>query len=340
MAFDVTLLTDYIDENRFELFEKAVFNSPSIDLFNVQTGVKYKAKIHILSVDAEFKDCACGWNPSGDAVFSDREIEVGCVKVEDQFCMYDLNEHWTNQQLRITAGQESMGTIETALVNGVIADVAKKLDIAIWQGDTASANENLNKFDGLLKILDADVPAANKIVGTAGEAYYQTLLRAVAAIPQEALDKGAVAGLIGMQEYRQLIAYFTAKTITYTTDPIGENEERGTQNQPWFYLPGTAIRIYGIRGLSGTGQFVIASLNNLIFATDFRNDYETLDWWFSKDDDTFRYRIRFKAGAQVAFPDEVILGTFAGDADNTATGTYNVNILNNPLLVSNDGTFA
>lgn len=326
MAFDVSLITEYVEENRFPLFEKGVFQSPSIDLFNVQTGVKHKSKIHILEVKTEFQDCACGFNPIGGAIFSDREIEVGCIELEDQYCMHDLSEYWMNQQIRITAGKESMGSIETSIVDQVIADVSKKLDIALYQGDKDSTNPDLNKFDGLLKILNADLPSANKITAAAGESYYVTLLKVVAAIPQEALDKGAVAVLIGIQEYRQLVAYFTAKTITYTTDPIGEGESRGTQNQPWIYLPGTTIRVYGIRGLSGTRRIIAGSLNNLVFGTDFRDDWETLKWWFSDDADAFRYRIRFKAGVQVVFPDEVILGTFAADADNTGVGTMKVEI--------------
>lgn len=337
MAFDVSAVEDYVEENKFPLLQRAIFNAPSIELFNVQAGIEYKAKIHDLDVSVEFQDCDCGFNPAGEQIFSDREIEVGCIEIEDQLCMHDLRKKWANRFVRITAGQESMGILEQEIVDGVIADVAKKLEIALYQGDKASSDPNLNKFDGLLKIADASVPAGNKIVAAAGESYYQTLLNVVAAIPQDAIDRGGIEVLMGSAEYRALIAYFTAKTINYTTDPIGEGDSNGTRRMPWIYLPGTEIRVYGVRGLSGTRRIIAAAKDNLIYGTDLLNDWETLDWWFSKDADAFRYRIRFRAGTQIAFPDEVILGTFAADANNNGATPITVA---GEVTVNNNGTFA
>ena len=35
---------------------------------------------------------------------------------------------------------------------------------------------------------------------------------------------------------------------------------------------------------------------------------ETFDLWYSKDNQEFRLAVKFNAGVQVAFPDEVVLG--------------------------------
>jgi cellobiose-specific phosphotransferase system component IIB len=50
------------------------------------------------------------------------------------------------------------------------SQIAKAVEVALWQGDLASGTANLNKFDGLLKVIDGSYSAANvnaqKIVGT------------------------------------------------------------------------------------------------------------------------------------------------------------------------------
>ena len=49
MAIDVNALGAYVDEQRLPLIKKAVIGSKSASLFNLQTGVKNKAKLNLLS---------------------------------------------------------------------------------------------------------------------------------------------------------------------------------------------------------------------------------------------------------------------------------------------------
>ena len=82
MAINVSTLTEYVDEQRLPLISKAVLGSKSAKLFNLQTGVKYKSKINLLSTAVTFGDGSnCGFDAAGTSTLSQREIEAGLVKV-------------------------------------------------------------------------------------------------------------------------------------------------------------------------------------------------------------------------------------------------------------------
>jgi hypothetical protein len=60
--------------------------------------------------------------------------------------------------------------------------------------------------------------------------------------------------------------------------------------------------------LNGTKKAIAASLKNVYFGTDMLNDMETFKLWYSDDNQEFRLAVKFNAGVQVAFPDEIALG--------------------------------
>lgn len=52
---------------------------------------------------------------------------------------------------------------------------------------------------------------------------------------------------------------------------------------------------------------VAADPANLFYGVDMADDAETFDLWYSKDNQEFRLAIKFNAGAQIAFPDQVVV---------------------------------
>lgn len=337
MALDLSGLEPYVDENRIRLINNVTITAPSLRLFNVQTGIKCSAKLNLLNTEVTFGDCACGWDPEGKQEFTQRQIDVACIEINDSICDKDMRCFWTGYQVRLAAGRESLGTFEADFVEGIIADVIKKLDIAIYAGDKDSADPNLNKFDGLLKIVTNDAPAENVLPVAQGESVYNTALRVYAAIPNNAFKRGNVAILMGSDNFRRLVAELTAISLPAKPETIGEQNERSQYGIDYIQLPGTKVRVYGVEGLDGTNRIIGLSLNNVYYGTDLESDYEQVDFWYSKDNREWRYAIVFLAGIQVAFPDEIILGTISA---TSAAAAINVNILNDPLNVHNDGSFA
>jgi hypothetical protein len=169
MAFSVGTLANYTDEQRFPLIRKAVLSAKTASLLTLQAGVKSAAAINILESDAVFQADGCGFNASGTTALTQRVITVGAIKVQEALCPKTLEAKYIQTQLAPGSMYDSI-PFEQIYAEEKADQIAKAVEVALWQGDLASATANLNKFDGLLKVIDGAYSAANvnaqKISGT------------------------------------------------------------------------------------------------------------------------------------------------------------------------------
>lgn len=292
--FNPASLTQYVEERREPLIQKAVVMGKTLDLINIQTGVKGSAAINMLSTDVTFGDgSACGWEEDGEQTLSQRIINAAQIKVNLAFCAKELMKTWMQYALRASVrGEEVNGEyIAEHFIEGVIKDIKAKLEKAIWQGDTASQDSNLVHFDGLLKIMATDVPAGNQLTG--GADARDAIEKAYAAIPVEVLDKAAI--FVGQDTFRDYVMALGADNL-YHYNPQVDGEFT-------VMMPNTTTPVYGVAGLNGTKTVVAANPEHLFYGTDLEGDEEIFDLWYSKDNDEYRLRVDFVAGVQVAFPD-------------------------------------
>jgi len=71
LQFNPTSLTSYVEQRREPLIQKAVISGKTLDLINIQTGVKGSAAINLLTTDVAFGDgSVCGWNEAGTSTVS------------------------------------------------------------------------------------------------------------------------------------------------------------------------------------------------------------------------------------------------------------------------------
>ena len=169
MAFSVGTLANYTDEQRFPLIRKAVLSAKTASLLTLQAGVKSSAAINILESDAVFQADGCGFNASGTTALTQRVITAGAIKVQEALCPKTLEAKYIQTQLAPGSMYDSI-PFEQIYAEEKAAQIAKALEVALWNGDLSSGTANLNKFDGLLKVIDGSYSAANvnaqKIVGT------------------------------------------------------------------------------------------------------------------------------------------------------------------------------
>ena len=297
---NVSRLTQYVDEQRLPLIRKAVLAPKSADLFNLQTGVKSKAALNILTTSVVFGDgAACGWNPNGTNTLSQREIEVGKVKVNMNFCDRTLLDYWAGYEVKVAAGKEAL-PFEEAFVADILAHVNEEVEKAIWQGDK-SGSGNLTIFDGLLKILNAESGVIKK-AAVPGNNIAQEVYDAYANIPLEILHTASI--VCGEDTFRAYIGELNSANLYHYDPKVDEGMS--------IVIPGTSTRIYGVPGLNGTKKIVAGDLKgNFFYGTDLEGDQEVFDLWYSKDNQEFRLAIKFNAGVQVAFPDQVVVKTIA-----------------------------
>jgi hypothetical protein len=154
MAFVVSGLADYVQNNREIILKDIVLGADSIQRMTIQPGVKKSADLNFLLVEPALQSGAdCGWNASGNATFSKRTITTAAIKVNMAFCKKTLLGKWTEYVVRFGANNEEF-PFEQYIIDGVREGIKKQMEKLVWQGDTS----NSDLFDGLLK--SAHYPAA------------------------------------------------------------------------------------------------------------------------------------------------------------------------------------
>lgn len=295
----VNKLPAYVEEKRYPLIRKAVLGAKSAKLFSLQTDIKHAATLNLLSTNVEFGNGGtCGWDEAGNAEFSQRVLTVGNIKVNMAFCEREMLSKYLGSEVKVGAGAEAL-PFEEEITEDIIKSINEAVEKAIYQGDTASSDANLKAFDGLIKILGAEDGVVD-VTATGDTSALAKVRKVYNAIPEGAFERGEVVILVGADTFRTLVGEMVDKNLFHYNPGAPEGE---------VVLPGTNVRVIAVNGLNGTKKAIAASLKNLFFGTDMVNDLETFDLWYSKDNQEFRLVVKFNAGVQVAFPDEVVLAT-------------------------------
>jgi hypothetical protein len=314
MALSFSNLSAYTKQLVKPLLTSAVFEATTqkmiIDGGIVIPGAKGAVAIPLMDTDAVFGTQSCTFDPSGTTTFSQRTITPGKIKVEERICPKDLESYFTQEALKAGSTYEDFGNNEfqAAYLAKKNARIAAQLETAIWQGDILSATANLNKFDGLIKLIAAGSPINANASGFTGIAAITggiTAANVVAAtegiykaIPAEVMAKGDVKVFVGYDWYRTLIMAYRALNL-FSYNPQDANAKS-------FIIPGTDIEIVAVNGLNGTNKGYAISLANIAMAVDLVEEENNYKMWYSEDNNDVRFRVEWKFGVNVAFTTEVV----------------------------------
>ena len=312
MAFSVSTLANYTKENEALLVTSSVLGAKTASLIksagNVMVGVKSAETINIMDTDAFFQaGGTCGWNASGTTSFTQRTVTVGKVKVQEALCPKTLEAKYLQKALPTGSMYDSI-PFEQEYTDKKAKTIASQLETAIWQGDTASANGNLNKFDGLIKLISAASGVVDANVSgfvSGGPVASITASNVIAlldgvykAIPAKVVAADDMTIFVGQDTFRTYtIALKNANMFNYAFDGKADSE---------FVLPGTPIKVVAVQGLNGTGDIFALRLSNLFLGTDLLNEEEKFEIFFAKEADEVRFACEFKMGVNIAFPDEIV----------------------------------
>ena len=312
MSFSISSLANYTKENEAQLVTSSVLGAKTAALIksagNVMVGVKSAQTINVMDTDAFFQaGGTCGWNASGTTSFTQRTVTIGKIKVQEALCPKTLESKYLQKALPTGSVYDSI-PFEQDFTDKKAKTIAAQLETAIWQGDTASANGNLNKFDGFVKLIGAasGVVDANTSTYISGaplssitSANVISLFDGVyKAIPAKVVAADDMAIFCGLDTFRTYtIALKNANMFAYSFDGKADSE---------FVLPGTSIKVIAVNGLNGTNDVYAMRLSNLFLGTDLLNEEEKFDIFFAKEADEVRFAAEFKMGVNVAFPDEIV----------------------------------
>ena len=312
MAFDLSSLTAYTNQERLPLLTRAIAGAKTQKLITPQTGIKSVAAINLMTTDAIFQPgSTCGFSPSGTTALSQRNIIVGKVKVHERICPKDLEAYWSQMLLRGEGSTpEDINSFRDAYTALKTAEIALQCENALWMGDITSTNANLNRWDGFMKILNSSTNVINgNTSGVAGALtannVFDTFWYAFDQVPVDVLNKPDLIGFIGWDTFRVLLQAITKQNLFhYDTDKAAADGE--------LYLPGSTLKLVAVNGLnnqnkSGGTPLVIARASNMFYGTDLEGEEEMFDLFYAREAMELRFVCEFKMGAQIAFPDQVVV---------------------------------
>jgi hypothetical protein len=311
MAFDVSALANYTIQNEKLLVTKSLFDAKTQKIIqgsgNVMSSVKSSETINVLDTDAVFQTGGtCGFLSSGSSSFTQRSLTVGKFKVHESLCPKTLESKYT--QLALMPGSINEGIpFEKQYTDLKAMLIAEQLETALWQGDTSSANVNLNKFDGLIKLIDTAAVSANGnptgitvATGiTVSNAF--TIVKGIKnAIPARVKGKKDVRLYCGWDTFDVLVdAYVNANLFNYGASQLSyENGE--------FTIPGTSYKLTAIHGLDGTNRLFAIRDTNLFMGCDILGEEDKWEIFYAKEAMEVRFVSEWKLGVQVAFPAEIV----------------------------------
>ena len=305
MAFDVTALAAYVEQEDFALMSQMQATGGMQDIAKIQVGIKGSSALQFMNTDVVFQADSCSRSASGTTTFSQRTITVGDVAIHEDLCVKDLNGFWAQTLVaQGCAGEESLPTpIEQIFIEDKLNGIKNALDLADWQGDTGSGTNNLSYYDGWAKIIDAAGTAVdgNPTAITAGtgitDANVIGILQGMwKLIPESILAQDDLYFFLGSDVYRSYVnALINANLFHF----IGED---GIAT-----LFGTDVKVSRQVGLTGTNRIFLGRGSNFVLGMDGSDDEDSYKIRLDPvSEKSILYDACFKRGTQVAFPDEIV----------------------------------
>lgn len=303
--FVVSSLPTYVQDNKDLIIKNfALVGTASRQRFGLQTGIKTSAYLNYLELNPTLQDGkGCGFSASGTATLTQRTITTAIIKVNMDICPDSLLGKYAEYLVRIGAKSDEL-PFEQYIIDGITAELNKKIEKLIWQGDTTRTTDtDLKWINGILKQLasDADKVAVSIAHGTA---IYNAIKAVYLAIPEETLERGAEI-YISPANYRDFLQAMVEKNYFHYSGPQDAAPEE-------FVFPGTDVKVVKTPGLAGVNNLIVASFpENFVYGCDAEGDLEEVKIWFSDDDDLFKLKVKWNSGIAYRFPNQVTLGTIA-----------------------------
>lgn len=332
----VSSLPAYVQENHDLLLKNfGLVGTATRPRVSLQTGIKNKAYLNYLEVSPTLQSGAsCGYNAAGNITLTQRTIEVAAIKVNMDVCAKNLIGKYAEYLVRINANEGNC-PFEQYIMDGIVAEINKKIEKLIWQGDKSqTTNPDIKWIDGWLEQFGDDASVIDVNIAS-GKSAYEGLQSVYLAIPEETLERGASI-FVSPAIYRTFLQEMVALNFFHYAGPQDSAPEE-------FVLPGTDVKVVKTPGLAGSLQVVATFAANLVYGTDMEGDNEDIKVFYDEKDEQFNFKVVWATGVSYYFPDQVVLGVFAAaptisiTANNAALAAIATNTANLADIKTNTG---
>lgn len=317
MAFDLASMTAYVEENKADLISKAILGAKTMGLVDVRYGIKSSEKLPVLESTTPFQAASsCGFTTSGTTTINQITLSTNPIAVAEQICLQDLEAYFTQKYLPQGANVDTT-TIASDIINRKVANIARSVEQALWQGKSTFTNSTvLKSLNGFLATIDTAGTAVaatqqNGITASTVLGIFEDIYNKV---PAAAIYAEPVIAFCGMDVFRTLLNKITSTYGfygNYTTDAAAGRWE--------ITYPGTNMKVVAVPGMNNdnpvdTGSLPTAVKNriiatyasNLVVGTDLGTDMTQMEAWYSQDDRVYKFYTRFRLGVAVKFGDHIV----------------------------------
>lgn len=316
MAFDLSALTAYVEENRADLITKPITGSRIFDFLDIRQGIKSGEKIPILESTAPAQaGASCGFTSSGTTTVTQTTLNTTSIKIQEAICLQDLEAYFTQKYL--PAGSKPEDTdIAQDIINRKLANIARKVGQMVMQGKTTYTNDTyLKQMNGFISLIDtagtavaatqqADITTST-VRGIFEDIVFQKMPVAIA--------DGDPMVFCGVDTLRILLQKMMIDNM-YHIVPQGADYKKNE-----FVYPGTDVRIIGLHEMNAgnsvdTGSLPTAvqdrilagTMQNFVAGFDVKADAQSFDVWYSKDNQQLRFSLRFNIGVTNHWYDQIV----------------------------------
>ena len=293
MATTTSLTTTYAGREAAGYIRAAFLSNESLAAVTIRENIEYKQVIRKLVDNVSFEAPTCDFTPLGTVTLTERILTLEKFQVHRQLCKKDFLADW---EAKSEQNGQLHASLADAIIANVLAGVAARNEVLIWQGVNANSGEYAG-FETLFladaAVLDVASPEAI-VVGNVIE----EIGKLVATLPtrvKRATEKPIIAVSSNVAEaYRSAILGLGGGFYLYQ----GESVVMNWQGQ------------YDVIECPGMSDDTMAfyQKSNLIFGTnllDQWNNVALLDMYASDLSDNVRFACSFFAAVQYGFGDEI-----------------------------------
>ena len=293
MATTTSLTTTYAGREAAGYIRAAFLSNESLAAVTIRENIEYKQVIRKLVDNVSFEAPTCDFTPLGTVTLTERILTLEKFQVHRQLCKKDFLADW---EAKSEQNGQLHASLADAIIANVLAGVAARNEVLIWQGVNANSGEYAG-FETLFladaAVLDVPDPEAI-VVGNVIE----EIGKLVATLPtrvKRATEKPVIAVSSNVAEaYRSAILGLGGGYYLYQ----GESVVMNWQGQ------------YDVIECPGMSDDTMAfyQKSNLIFGTnllDQWNNVALLDMYASDLSDNVRFACSFFAAVQYGFGDEI-----------------------------------
>ena len=316
MALNLASLTKYTDQLATDLIYKAVLQGRTFTTgVSIQTNVKFADALNLMTSDLiGIAGGSCGYSATGSVTLSQRSLEVCPITVFENNCLNDLEQYWAGKLMRAGSYNEQL-PFEQVYTEEKTMKIQALIEDLFWRGSKSGNNTgagsttgNLTLCNGIMNTLE--FTSATSSVIRAGASFSNFAKADAIAIVDSVIAAvtTSASDILMQPDLNIYISYGNFNTLTQALREANYFHYDANQGDYRIngYL-GTNFNVIAVRGLNGTNKIVSTYAANLYYGVDLENDFETFEMWYERFQDLVYFRSKFKVGAQVAFPEFIIL---------------------------------